>query len=253
MTSYVKRTDNNVWLVLNLPFGRWQVQASSDNTRSDCYAYCEQSFVQPERCSGHTWMVINREGKFDEYGDVSVTTTHSKSQLAVIDKGDRVARLITSNKKMTTIEEVCGAMGLVAYSNENMNNVPLVLKACSCLIDVLRSKNKLLNAEKTAKAFGFANIDIGADVAAYFAALPIPPPNNGINTGSQSPGGEVTNLNRTFSLNDLFLNGSQKSVGGSVQLKIGLLTLLSELLNIHMSLNTACESILRCVRYLCRW
>ena len=200
-------------------------------------------------------MVINRDGKYDEYGDVSVTTTHSKSQLAVIDKGDRVARLITSNKKMTTIDEVCGAMGLVAYSNENMNNVPLVLKACSCLIDVLRSKNKLINAEKTAMAFGVSNIDIGADVAAYFAALPTPPTIDvNSNPGNNlSPGDDVTNINRTFSLNDLFLNGGQKSVGGSVQSKIGLISLLGELLNIHMSLNTACESILRCVRYLCRW
>ena len=187
-------------------------------------------------------MVINREGKYDEYVDVSVTTTHSKSQLSVIDKGDRVARLITSNKKMTTIDEVCGAMGLVAYSNENMNNVPLVLKACSCLLDVLRSKNKLINAEKTAIAFGTSTVDIGADVAANF-----------VQDNTQSPGGDVTNLTRTFSLNDLFLNGSQKSIGGSVPVKITLITLLSELLNIHMSLNTACESILRCVRYLCRW
>ena len=197
-------------------------------------------------------MVINREGKYDEYVDVSVTTTHSKSQLSVIDKGDRVARLITSNKKMTTIDEVCGAMGLVAYSNENMNNVPLVLKACSCLLDVLRSKNKLINAEKTAIAFGTSTVDIGADVAAYFAALPIPT-TNPVQDNTQSPGGDVTNLTRTFSLNDLFLNGSQKSIGGSVPVKITLITLLSELLNIHMSLNTACESILRCVRYLCRW
>ena len=229
MTSYVKRTDSTIWLVLNLPKSRWQVQNTSDKTQTECYAYCEQSYVQPERCSGHLWMV-DREGSFDEHGDMLVTTTPSKSQLAVIDKEDRVARLITSNKKMTTIEEVCGVMGLVAYSNENMNNVPLVLKACTCLINVLRSKNNTINAGKIAMAFGVSTIDISAEV--------------------------VTSLSNNGATQNLLLtngNGQKAAYAADRVTKIDLVKLLCELLNIHLSFSAACEAILRCVRYLCRW
>ena len=52
-------------------------------------------------------------------------------RLALIDRTDRVSRLIGSTTKMATIEEALQAMGFVAYSEENLKNVALVMKVAS--------------------------------------------------------------------------------------------------------------------------
>ena len=42
-----------------------------------------------------------------------------------------MSRLIGSTTKMATIEEALQAMGFVAYSEENLKNVALVMKVAS--------------------------------------------------------------------------------------------------------------------------
>jgi hypothetical protein len=145
--SYVKRTDPNVFLVLNNLLGRWQIQADEDNTNPDCYAYCEKTFAHPERTAGHAWAVIQRDGSYLPYADIAITTQHSHAQLDIIDREDRRSRLISSTTKMTTVDEAASALSILAYSTENMENVALVLKVLSSILDVIRPDHLVTAAD----------------------------------------------------------------------------------------------------------
>jgi hypothetical protein len=125
---YAKRSGAPVYVVLNELRGRWQIQATDRLNSEDCYAYCEKAFAQPERCTGHPWQVLERDGTYTEYQDVLITTQPSAAQLALIDRDDRVSRLIGSTTKMTSIKEALEAMSFVAYSEDNLKNVALVMK-----------------------------------------------------------------------------------------------------------------------------
>lgn len=134
---------------------RWQIQDNDDNTskvaqdggETICYAYCNRAFAQPERCAAQPWMVLNRDGSYALYdGNIMISTTSSFAQLEVMDREDKVNRLISSNTKMSTIQEALQGLSLLAYSEANMQNVPLVVKALTCVLDVIRPDSLVTNA-----------------------------------------------------------------------------------------------------------